>query len=87
MIRSFIVIVSASEGGGKEDSDTWFLVWSCYFTDQARLLGGVLVIFLMKYFNLLCRNVVLCVCVFFISFSYVQTKGKCPCLPYFIHGQ
>ena len=39
------------------DNDTWFLLLTCHFTDQALLHGRVLVVFIVKYFNLLCENV------------------------------
>ena len=38
-----------------------FLLLTCYFTDQALFYGRVLVVFRMKYVNLLCENVFLCI--------------------------
>ena len=48
-------------GGGRKTMTLGFLLLTCYFTDQALLYRRVLVVFRMKYFNLLCENVSLCI--------------------------
>ena len=45
------------KGGGKEDKDTGFLLLTCHFTDQVLFYERVLVVFVMKYCYLLCKNV------------------------------
>ena len=61
-VRQTPLHVHAGRGwGGRKTMTLGFLLLTCYFTDQALLYRRVLVVFRMKYFNLLCENVSLCI--------------------------